>query len=222
MIAYKFLATGAVAPFTGKRWPTPGSTGPGAWLAAEAADLVRYGVHACRAEDLAWWPDDELWVVELGTPIITGAFHVVAARARLLAQVTTWSEEGARQYASACAWRARDLALEALQRARLEHEACALGACVDLVSLQATATSIAGDAPREEPRGLAAYVAGAALRARQGRYPEASLQCAHLGAAILGGEVGGERERAWQSRWLAERLRLSEFAARLGAHTSAV
>jgi len=222
MIAYKFLAAGAVAPFTGRRWPIPGSTGPGAWLVAEAADLMRYGVHACRTEDLAWWPDDELWIVELGTRIISGAFHVVAARARLLAQVTTWNAEGARQYASACAWRARDLTLEALQRARLEREACALGACIDLVSLEATSTSIAGDAPREEPRGLAAYVAGAALRARQGRYPEASLHCAHLGAAILGSKVGAERERAWQSRWLAERMRLREFAARSGAHASAV
>ena len=51
------------------------------------------------------------------------------------------------------------------------------------------------------------------MRARQGRFREASLQGAHLGAALAGAEAGAEHERAWQARWLAERLALSEIVA---------
>ncbi|HEX9289403.1 MAG TPA: hypothetical protein VF904_07770 [Anaeromyxobacteraceae bacterium] len=216
MLAYKFLSAGAVAPFTGRPWPLPGPRAPGAWIFAPPGDLARYGVHACRMEDLSYWLDEELWLVELGEPIVPTPFHVAAGRGRLLQRITAWNAASAREYAAACAWRARDLVAEALSRAALDAEASALRACIDLVSLQATATAIAGDAARDEPRGLVAYAAGAALRARQGRFPEASLQCAHLGAALTGSEAGAGCERAWQARWLAHRLELREIAARSG------
>src|SRR6266545_1337643 len=57
MIAYKFLTAGAAAPFTGRPWPLPGPRAPGAWIVAPQGDLARYGVHACRVEDLSYWPD---------------------------------------------------------------------------------------------------------------------------------------------------------------------
>ncbi len=203
MLAYKFLSADAIAPFTGRPWPLPGPRAPGAWIVAPSGDLARYGVHACRMEDLPYWPDEQLWLVELGEPIEPMPLHVAAGRGRLLQRITAWNAAGAREYAAACAWRARD-------------EASVLRACIDLVSLQASATAVAGDAARDEPRGLAAYAAGAAMRARQGRYPEASLQCAHLGAALTGSEAGAGCERAWQARWLAHRLELHEIAARSG------
>jgi hypothetical protein len=216
MLAYKFLADGAVAPFTGRPWPLPGPRAPGAWVVAPAGDLVRYGVHACRVEDLAYWLDDELWLAELDDPVVRTTFQVVAARGRLVARITAWSAASSREYAAACAWRARDLAVEGLARAGLGPEAAALRACIDLVGLEATATTLAGDAPKEEPRGLAAYAAGSALRARQGRFREASLQCAHLGAALARSEAGADQERAWQARWLTHRLELREADARTG------
>jgi len=222
MLAYKFLAAGAVAPFTGRAWPLPGPRAPGGWIVASHGDLARYGVHACRVEDLSYWPDEELWLVELGDPIVPARFQVAAARGRLLQRITAWNAASSREYAAACAWRARDLAVEGLGRAGLDAEGAALGACIDLVSLEATATTLAGHAPRDEPRGLVAYVAGAAMRARQGRFPEASLQGAHLGAALAGSEAGGEHERAWQARWLAHRLELREIAARSGLGAFAV
>jgi hypothetical protein len=216
MLAYKYLSAGAIAPFTGRPWPLPGPRAPGAWIVAPPGDLARYGVHACRLEDLSYWPDEELWLVELEEPIEPMPLHVAAGRGRLLQRITAWNAASAREYAAACAWRARDLAAEALRRAALDAEASALRACIDLVSLQRMAAAIAGDAPRDEPRGLVAYAAGAALRARQGAYPEASLQCAHLGAALAGSEAGAGRERAWQACWLAHRLELHAIAARAG------
>ncbi len=219
MIAYKFLTAGAAAPFTGRPWPLPGPRAPGAWIVAPQGDLARYGVHACRVEDLSYWPDEELWLVELGGTILHQPCQLVAARGRLLQRIAAWNVDSAREYAVACAWRARDVAVEALGRGGLVAEEAALRACMDLVSLQATATTLAGDGPRDATRGLVAYVAGAAMRARQGRYPEASLQCAHLGAALAGGEAGAEHERAWQARWLAHRLELREIAARSGVGT---
>jgi hypothetical protein len=217
MRAYKFLATGALAPFTGRPWPVPGPQAPGAWIVSRPGDLARYGVHACRVEDLSYWPDDELWLVELGGTILHEPYQLVATRGRLLTRIAGWNADTAREYAGASAWRARDLALEGLDRAGLRDERAALGACIDLVSLEATATTLAGSAARGEPRALVAYAAGAAMRARQGRFREASLQCAHLGAALAGNDGGAERERAWQARWLAHRLDLRELAARWGA-----
>ena len=219
MLAYKFLADGAVAPFTGRRWPLPGGRAPGAWVVAPPGDLARYGVHACRVEDLAYWLEDELWLVELDDPAAQTPFQVVAARGRLLERITAWNGVSSHEYAAACAWRARDLVVERLARAGSNAEAAALRACIDLPSLEATATTLAGDATREEPHGLAAYAAGAALRARQGRFREASLQCAHLAAALANDEAGADQERAWQSLWLARRLELREGGARTGLET---
>src|SRR5512142_2319376 len=208
MIAYKFLAAGAVAPFTGHPWPPPSEGAPGAWLAAPGGDLAGRGVHACRVQDLSLWPDEELWVVELGGPFLVRRHQIVAARGRLVRRVEAWRAETARAYAAACAWRARDLVVGALEAAHLDVHAGGLRACADLAALELSAAAVAADAPPDEPRGLAAYAAGAALRARQGRYPEASLQDAHLGAAVARSERGAARERAWQSRWLAARLGL--------------
>ena len=216
MLAYKFLADGAVAPFTGRRWPPPGPRTPGAWVVAPPGDLERCGVHACRVEDLAYWLDDELWLVELDDPVVRTPFQVVAPRGRLLERITAWNGASSGEYAAACAWRARDLVVDGLGRAGLQAEAAALRACIDLPSLEATARTLAGDATREEPHGLAAYAAGAALRARQGRFREASLQCTHLGAALASSEAGADQERAWQSRWLARRLELHEVGAPTG------
>jgi len=210
MIAYKFLAAGAIGPFTGRPWPLPSARAPGAWLAAPDEDLARRGVHACRRGNLSLWPDEELWLVELEGPFIPDSCLIIAARGRLLRRVQAWNATTAREYAAACAWRARHLVVEALERAHLPVEAATLRACCDLESLQDKASAIAGDAPPEEPRGLAAYAAGSAMRARQGWFPEASLQHAHLGAALATSESGAARARAWQSHWLAVRLDLDD------------
>ncbi|HEY5675168.1 MAG TPA: hypothetical protein VIR81_00195 [Myxococcales bacterium] len=155
--------------------------------------------------------------MELGGTVLDEPFQLAAARGRLLQRIESWNAATAREYAAACAFRARDLAAEALSRAGLTAESAALAACIDLATLQATAATLAGDAARSEPRGLAAYAAGAAMRAQQGRFREAALQHAHLGAALEGSDRGAASERAWQSAWLARRLQLQTSPAGLEA-----
>ena len=153
MLAYKFLADGAVAPFTGRRWPLPEARAPGAWVVARPCDLARYGVHACRVEDLAYRLDDELWLVELEDPVARTPFQVVAARGRLLQRITAWNGASSHEYAAACAWRAPDLAVEGLVRAGSNAEAAALRACIDLPSLEPGRTRWPETPPRRSHAG---------------------------------------------------------------------
>ena len=63
MIAFKFLARGAVGPFTGFAWPTPMASSPGGWVEVPPEALPDRGIHACLADHLSFWVDDELWIV---------------------------------------------------------------------------------------------------------------------------------------------------------------
>jgi hypothetical protein len=59
-------------------------------------------VHACRADQLAYWLHEELWRVEVDGEQIEGPDCVVAARGRLVARVDAWSEDrGAQRFAAA-------------------------------------------------------------------------------------------------------------------------
>ncbi|MFL5395882.1 MAG: hypothetical protein ACJ79G_23870 [Myxococcales bacterium] len=125
-----------------------------------------HGVHGCRAEDLACWPDDELWLVELGGPILHELHQLVATRGRLLKRIAGWNADTVCEYAGACAWRAGDLALEDLDRAGLAAASAALRSCIDLVNLEATATILAGgDTRGRSHRRVAGPCASAGRRA---------------------------------------------------------
>lgn len=87
MIAYKFLADGAVAPFTGFRWPVD------QWVVAEALAPCREGIHACRARDLPYWLGRELWEIELDGKILEQERKVIAERGRLVRRRTEWTPE---------------------------------------------------------------------------------------------------------------------------------
>jgi hypothetical protein len=85
-----------VAPFAGVTWPEPGE-----WLGPD--------VHALRPEALAPWLAEELWRVELdgeAEEIVPGV--LLAPRGRLLSRVEAWDDEAAREFARACAERARE------------------------------------------------------------------------------------------------------------------
>ena len=75
MIAYKFLRSGRIGPFSGYRWPEPG-----AWVDASGTDPCRRGVHACRTADLPWWLADELWEIELVDSAPALALEIPSAR----------------------------------------------------------------------------------------------------------------------------------------------
>jgi hypothetical protein len=194
VIAYKFLAEGAVAPFTGFRWPRPGE-----WV--EAPPAPDRWVHACRVRDLPHWLDEELWSIELSGPVRESRFQIASPRARLVARVAAWTPATGREYVRACALRARDLVLP--------HLAPPLR---DALAGQGDLAAIAAAAERAEGSDHAAqYVRDAAQLADAGpavvSYVAATL-ASHLG----GGVAAFEAEREWQARWLAERLGLAATA----------
>ncbi len=191
MIAFKFLAAGKVAPFTRFPWPASGE-----WVSAPATDRPEVWIHACRAGDLPYWLDDELWRVELARPVRAARYQVAAPRARLLARVDAWDPALARDYARACALRARDLALPHVPAAMRD----ALTGAPDLDGI-ASAASAAGSASR-----AAELVGDAAQNALHVGPATTSYIAAVLASTVGGGLAAFEAERAWQARWLAERL----------------
>ena len=105
MIAFKWLSRGAVAPFTGFRWPADGG-----WVSAPVGAPEGSGVHACRGGQLAWWIGEELWRVELDGWLVDRETEVEAERARLVEQVTAWDPKA---FAAACVARTAAFAAEA-------------------------------------------------------------------------------------------------------------
>ena len=143
MIAYKFLRADRIGPFSGFRWPEPG-----AWVrTAGDIDSCRSGIHACRTRDLPWWLADELWEIELEGEIRPDEHKVVASAGRLRARIEGWTAACAQEYADACAWRARDRAVEALTRAQRREAADQLTGCMTLDQLLAAARRLAKEIP---------------------------------------------------------------------------
>lgn len=192
MIAYKFLAQGAVSPFTGFRWP-----GPGEWVSAPAGRDDAW-VHACRPGDLPYWLEDELWRIELDEPVREARYQVASPRARLASRIDGWDAALGREYARACALRARDLALPHLAPAMR-------GALEGLDDLQAISDAVR----RSRPRPLAAaFASDAAHNALHVGAATTSYIACMLVSTLGDGLAAFEAERAWQARWLATRLGL--------------
>lgn len=192
MIAFKFLAAGAVSPFTGFRWPAPGT-----WVGAPPG---REGarVHACRRGDLPYWLDEELWRVELGEPARHARYVLDAPTGRLVSRVKGWSPAFGREYARACALRTRDLALPHLAPGLRD-------ALRSLDDLQGIAEAVARAGP---PSAVAGYVSDAANNALHIGPATTSYIACMLASRIGGGLAAFDGERAWQARWLEERLDL--------------
>jgi hypothetical protein len=178
MIAYKFLRSGRVGPFSGHEWPPPRDGEAGPWVEARrsrAACLA--GVHACAVDDLPVWLGSELWVVELDGEVAHHRTKLVAQRGRLVERVSAWDEDTAREYARACAARAR------------EHADAAEGSSEHVARAQEYASDAKAQAESGNPATVA-YIA------------------AHAAAHTAGDRSAIGTERAWQARWLADRLGL--------------
>jgi hypothetical protein len=201
MIAYKFLRYGRVGPFSAFRWPEPG-----VWVHAnrELAPCRR-GIHACRTSDLPWWLADELWEIELGDPVVPDEHKIIAPAGRLRSPIAAWTPECAQEYADACAWRAHGRAVQALTRAGHRRAAYELESRSTLDDVLVAARQLAQDIPETR---ISLTIAGdGAVRALTGAPPTAAYIAAHS-AMRLDGAAGYEAERAWQARWLADRLGL--------------
>lgn len=203
MTAYKFLRAGAIGPFSGFRWPTPGGSAPGPWVDADGGPVrCRRGVHACRMQDLPWWLAEELWEVELAGDVVAYPHKVAGPRGRLVRRVDGWTGAARRDYVHACAWRARDRALEALDAPAAER----LRACATLEEMHSIARELAeADSHARIALAMAADGAMTALS----ELPAMGAYVAAHAARRAGGEAAMAAERRWQARWLAERLALN-------------
>ena len=201
MIAYKFLRSGRTGPFSAFQWPEPG-----VWVhAARELAACKRGIHACRPSDLPWWLADELWEIELDGPVQVDEHKIIAPAGRLRSQIEGWTPACAQEYAEACAWRARERALQALSRAGHRREAHQLASCATLDDVLVAARRLAEDIPKT--RISLTIAADGAVRALTGAPPTSAYIAAHA-AMRLDGPAGYAAERAWQSHWLVERLGL--------------
>jgi hypothetical protein len=202
MIAYKFLRSGRIGPFSAFQWER------GVWVHA-GGDLAvcRRGVHACRPGDLPWWLADELWEVELDGPVRVDQHKITAPAGRLRSHIEAWTPACAQKYADACAWRAHGRAVQVLARGGHRGAARELDACPTLDDALRTARQLAEAIPDGR---ISLTIAGdGAWRALTGAAPTAAYIAAHA-AMRLDGAAGYAAERAWQSNWLIERLGLRE------------
>jgi hypothetical protein len=86
VIAYKFLGPERVGLFSGYQWPEPGGE-----VRVEAPlDPCCSGIHVCRAGDLPFWIDDELWEVDAEEPAIELERMVLTAAATVRRRVEAW------------------------------------------------------------------------------------------------------------------------------------
>jgi hypothetical protein len=101
--------------------------------------------------------------------------------------------------------RAQERAVEALTRVGNRHEAHQLAGCPTLDDVLVATPKLADDLPGTR---ISLTIAGdGAVRALNGAAPTSAYIAAHA-AMRLDGAAGYAAERAWQSRWLVERLGL--------------
>jgi hypothetical protein len=207
MLAYKFLLPGARGPFSGFAWPTSRAGAPGPWVAAEGGPaLCRTAVHGCLAEHLPWWIQEELWRAEFDEPATVAGHKLMAGRARLVRRVAAWDRRAAGDFAAACAARARDRAVETLDRAGARAAADELRRCEEPEELRDVAAALR---PPEAARISVAMAGDAAVRALMRHAATAAYIAAHA-ANHVGGEQAMAAERAWQGDWLRRRLDLRD------------
>ena len=206
MIAYKFLARGAVSPFSGAAWPPPSGAAPGAWVAASPAPGPELWIHGCRPADLPYWVDVELWRIELSDPARPIHHEVQAERGRLLERIEAWDFTSRRDFTLDCALRTGQFAAEALAEDGREAEARALSTCRTLDDLAAAAGAMPQERVPARSRQLLGYCGDAAFWGRPSHAGCVSYIAAIAAADLRGDPAAVEAERAWQARWLCDRL----------------
>lgn len=214
MTWFKFLASGAVGPFSGYRWPAPGGARePGEWVTAEdGLDPCRSGLHVCRSVDLPFWVHEELYVVEIDGPVTEYESFVLAGRARLVHRVE-WGRRAAGTFSRACAWRVRDRAAEALRRMGRLDDADRLLACTTMDDLDRAAGCLASGDDRSAGD-VSGYVADAVSFAggvEGSGWASAAATTAFVAAAAArstaeehGGTAAWAAERHRQASWIAD------------------
>lgn len=155
--------------------------------------------------DLPWWMAEELWEIELDGAVEVAEHKIAAPAGRLRRRIDPWTAACSQEYAAACAWRARDRAVETLARAGHRPAADELAAYSELDELLVGARRFATELP-DSRIGLTIAVSGAG-RALAGLAPTSAYIAAHA-ALRLDGPPAYAAERAWQVQWLVDRLDL--------------
>jgi hypothetical protein len=218
LIAYKFLRPGAVAPFSGHRWPVPANGKPGEWVGTSSwTALCRDGVYACERRNLPLWIWEELWEIELDGEVEAHDQKLRARRGRLVRRVEPWSPGGAKAFARACAARAARHAAEPLRAAGYADAAAVLDEGSDLPRVRELTAELWDRLPASAriPMGMASDGALRALTASESGDDYVAAHggavCAYIAAMTALRVAGRERhdsERAWQADWLARTLGL--------------
>lgn len=219
MTWYKFLATGAVGPFSGHPWPPPGGSHEhGEWVTAEdGLEPCRSGLHICRPADLPFWVHEELYAVDVDGPVAEYESFVLARRARLVHRVG-WGRGAAGAFSRACVWRVRDLAAEALARTGRREEAHRLLDCTSLDALDVTVGRLV-ERDSVSARAVTGYVEDAlsfsgGVESSSG-WASAAATTAFVTAAAARATAPDD---AGTAAWAAERRRQASWIAELAGH----
>jgi hypothetical protein len=209
--AYKFLRTGAFAPFArtpaGEPFRWPAAT----WVSGNGARACASGIHGCAVDQLPFWLNDELWLVELAGEVRREERKLVAGHGRLVERVGAWTPDAASRFGAACGGRVRAHAVAALRGAGFEREAEEVAA--------ASWHGLRAVAERVDRRRAADAYASATYAADAGEFVERPVSAAYIAAAAAAhaADVAGTSareaaaaERAWQADWLRRELALTD------------
>jgi hypothetical protein len=213
VLAYAFLAKGAVEPLSGFDWPTPEEGDQGSWL--DESTAPREALRGYPVGDLPYWLDEELWRIDLDGAVAERVHVFLAKRARLRSRVERWSEPLAWELVGACARRVARAAAVALREEGRAEAAARLEGARDLGEVERAGLAAA---EHGSPAGrLAGYVADVCFYARDaGVAAHAAGVAAKMSAHALAGDARDAQryderltqERAWQAAWLVDRLGL--------------
>ena len=213
--AWKFLDEHSTAVISGFTWPVPDAPGePGPWVVADDVIPCEQGVHACTIDQLAWWMSAELWQIELAGPVKVEAHKIAAKQGRLVRRAGGWPGAGA-ELAEWAVWRVRDHAVAALgalgemdgsrHLAEANDLAALAGATSALVFAQGTPAAIAVAQVRDSLDDVANPILACWDGARAAGHAASATD-----RSITSYRSAFADERIAQSRWLAERLQLSD------------
>lgn len=206
MRALKFLAHGAIGPYSKFRWPRPTSKDAGAWvIAASSISLCAHGIHACHVDDLSYlssWLADELWIIELAGEIKKDHRKIVAERGRLVQQIEAWNRAVFAEFAQSAIFRARDRIIKLVRGSTNDEIAQML---VETQDVSDIGKALAGRGTGTEAAELALGYLSDAVNFWEKEPAVAAFCAAHTTLS----EDGFWAERAYQSTWIAQRLDLA-------------
>ena len=184
---------------------------PGIWQPKVSVDPCYSGYHLCRAQDLIYWLNDEIWEAEgRGEPTICND-KVVFPEARITRRVKTWDETTARLLACWCARKCwSNLTDERSKNAIRVAERFAKGKATmaELSAAWSAAWSAAESAAESAARSAAWSAAAAAESPARSAAWSAARSAARSAAAAAAAAESAARSAAWSAAESAQTKKL--------------